>query len=928
MFSILELTREEIITGRSDELRVDEKLETLLGAAGRDEVVYYGWPTLVLRDPKGNLRVAPLLMTELEPPAADEQTAVPRDDAPYLNPGVLNESFFPADALAASEAPLAGGLAFDDIDALGSQLSDLCEHLGIAADSLDPDRLTSASPMVGLHNAAMVFRGVSNLATRALAAELSELLGRDDWSATAARWLVDPPRSRAVDRPPVADEPQGEGPVQGLPPLGVEGLNLNDSQEQAVAAAVADDLTVVTGPPGTGKSQLVASTVVNQWVAGRTVLVASTNNAAVDVAVRRTAAIDEALLMRTGNRKYRDQLPALLEQIASRNADGGASQSVVQRHLQAVGRERHDLLEELSERTRVESALAQALVDAESLRMLVWGVRGPAPVHEHRAALHLLAVKASGTKWRWLSERRLRRVLSLAQPTGTGVIADDVAAWARHEHDVDELTEKLEQLGPTDPERDRERLATIAGKWARTGTATLRNAVQHRIVGGGGGPAIQNLARVRPAYASARNAAVQRALPYVSGWACTTLSAKLNFPLVAGLFDLLVIDEASQCSIADVLPLAYRAKRILVVGDPNQLTPIVTLARTSLDQIASAVGKTDDAMHHLAVSAGRDSAFTAYAARYDTEPHLLAEHYRCHPEIARFFNEQFYGGALRVLTDVTSTRGRHAGISLVDVPGKTQRGPTGGAFNDDEADAVVRWVQKHKDDPGTVGVVTPFAVQADLLRRKLRRAIGDDVWASKDITVGTAHRFQGDERDVILFSTVLASGVHVRTASWVESTRNLVNVAVSRAKRALVIFGDSAEVRNVPVPTLHLLFDAASGASGPAVRDELTDVAMLHSEAEKRLFEALSRRGFVPRAKVIVEGYELDFVIDAAGGRLNVEVDGTHHRDARGRQRRQDLSRDRVLERLGMTVLRVPAWRCLAEPQGVTDDVLAVVARL
>ena len=123
--------------------------------------------------------------------------------------------------------------------------------------------------------------------------------------------------------------------VGGLPPVAVDGLALNDSQERALIAASRDAVTVVTGPPGTGKSQLVAALVANQWVSGRSVLVASTNNGTVDVAARRCASLDEALLIRTGNRDQRDALPAVLEALAARGAQPGPSRAVIRRQLEA-----------------------------------------------------------------------------------------------------------------------------------------------------------------------------------------------------------------------------------------------------------------------------------------------------------------------------------------------------------------------------------------------------------------------------------------------------------------------------------------------------------------------------------------------------------------------------------------------------------------
>ena len=80
-------------------------------------------------------------------------------------------------------------------------------------------------------------------------------------------------------------------------------------------------------------------------------------------------------------------------------------------------------------------------------------------------------------------------------------------------------------------------------------------------------------------------------------------------------------------------------------------------------------------------------------------------------------------------------------------------------------------------------------------------------------------------------------------------------------------------------------------------------------------------QGLMPLAKLNVEGYELDFALMEQGIKLNVEVDGDQHLDARGHQRRQDLARDRVLSNLGWTVLRVPAWRCHQEIDVVIHEI-------
>ena len=180
------------------------------------------------------------------------------------------------------------------------------------------------------------------------------------------------------------------------------------------------------------------------------------------------------------------------------------------------------------------------------------------------------------------------------------------------------------------------------------------------------------------------------------------------------------------------------------------------------------MGASQDDLHARAVSYGQDSAHAAFARSAGRPPFLLDEHYRCHPEIAAYFNKTFYGGTLRVLTDVARQDGTVRGLHWLQVAGLTEPGPRSGAINRAEANAIVRWVLDHPDERGSLGVVTPFAAQADLIGTELRRALDEEQWTARGVAVGTAHRFQGGERDIVLLSPVLASDARHGTARWVE----------------------------------------------------------------------------------------------------------------------------------------------------------------
>ncbi len=109
-------------------------------------------------------------------------------------------------------------------------------------------------------------------------------------------------------------------------------------------------------------------------------------------------------------------------------------------------------------------------------------------------------------------------------------------------------------------------------KWTNASLNAIRVETATRISSGGDKLAAFGTI---PANSGRFKRAVTNSFPHLKGWACTALTAHSNFPLESGLFDLVIVDEASQCSLAAVLPLAYRAKRLAVVGDPYQLNPIV-----------------------------------------------------------------------------------------------------------------------------------------------------------------------------------------------------------------------------------------------------------------------------------------------------------------------------------------------------------------
>jgi hypothetical protein len=283
----------------------------------------------------------------------------------------------------------------------------------------------------------------------------------------------------------------------------------------------------------------------------------------------------------------------------------------------------------------------------------------------------------------------------------------------------------------------------------------------------------------------------QKALSALPIW-ITTAQSPQSIPMIENIFDLVIIDEATQCTLTNLFPLIFRGKRLVVIGDPEQLPAIPSITANNERPLAMKFNVAD-----FIESFGHDNN-TVYSAAARCLPGrhsdivLLREHYRSHPLIIGFSNLNIYQRLLKLRRSPTGNLVDKTidGVSFVNVIGKATRGNGNRSWmNRDEAEKVVEFLQslyQNLDNPGiSVGVVTPFRAQKEYITDLIDRS------EIPKITVGTAHAFQGDERDIMIFSPVAAPGMSPESIRWIEEPRNLVNVAVTRARESMVFIGNS-----------------------------------------------------------------------------------------------------------------------------------------
>jgi very-short-patch-repair endonuclease len=407
--------------------------------------------------------------------------------------------------------------------------------------------------------------------------------------------------------------------------------------------------------------------------------------------------------------------------------------------------------------------------------------------------------------------------------------------------------------------------------------------------------------------------------------AVTNLSTMRMFPSTdPAQFDLLVIDEASQCDVASTIPLLFRAKRVCVIGDPKQLKAVHQMKVSAHMHLKDKynVQHQDFAPYDYLGFSFFDLA-NHWCLRERTS--LLREHFRCHPRIAAYCNDVSYNNALRVLTDegnLASTPMGRTGFHWSNVVGSCERVPQGGSICKEEVNEVIRIVREIADNEQnafTLGVVAPFRAQANRIKDGLEKVLPTKVWDRLALLVETADGFQGDERDIIIFTVTCQPDIHRGSLWFVSQDKNRWNVAVSRARALLHIVGNLEFCSSSQVPHIRRLADHASGV-------KLTREEPFDSPPEKEFHEALKSAGIETVPQHPLAGYKLDLAVPNA--RLDIEVDGREfHLDQFGNRQSSDVWRDMTIESLGWKVLRFWVYELREDTEACVRQVCDHIAK-
>ena len=955
----------------------------LLGKVRADRnklIAYVGYPVRLRKQRSARWEgflVEPVMLWPIELPAQPGDPYRLQDEIPTPNFKFLKSLAVGDPSQMMEEATrLANDLGMNNPIDDQPEVDELLVRLGqVRADwdwqePIDLEACSEGPPLsqlqtAGIYNRAVILTGERSPYTQGLESELKLLASKAerDLSGTAlGAWLT----GQMAEPEAVDDEPL------------LEVLPMNSEQREAVRSALGAPITVVTGPPGTGKSQVVTNLLVNAAWRRKKVLFASKNNKAVDVVEARVNGLgNRPVLLRMGSKEYQaklgDYLTAMLSGTVTKD-DELSYQEGLDRHRQLAARIKQ--LDDAQDRTlQARNRADQLDAAAEDYRRLFGAERfnaldgslieaAPAAIARYREAIAAADIRGAGFFGRLLGKlnrsarlgalsEAVTNLNGLAAHLGASLPRDaEMPSFDEHLEAVKELERRvdagkqvlayqqaLEVLRASPPfeeiARQRQQLGeqlakNCAGLWRdyvqlapkRLSASERRDVSDYaallQLVSGPESQTISSTVRARA------KALQQKVTKLFSCWAVTSLSARGKVPFEPGYFDLVVIDEASQCDIASALPLLYRAKRAVIIGDPMQLKHISSLTKQKESELQQ---KYDLVETRAAWMYSVNSLYDLAAGIVSSESIVnLRDHHRSHANIIEFSNHEFYGDRLRVATKYNSLkrpRNAEPGVVWQDIRGRVAAPRGGGASNSAEATAVVSALRDLLVDrgyQGSVGVVTPFRAQVALLQR----AVADDpqltaVAARAELLVDTVHKFQGDERDVMFFSPVVSAGMPQGGLSFLRANGNLFNVAITRARGLLHVVGDRAAASSCGVDYLAKFskhVESISDTSGPHSTASMAshDLGARYpavanpervSEWEHLFYAALYNAGLRPIPQFKVEQYDLDFALFDGERCLNIEVDGEkYHRSWTGDLCHRDQLRNQRLIELGWEVKR------------------------
>ena len=720
-------------------------------------------------------------------------------------------------------------------------------------------------------------------------------------------------------------------------------LSLSDSQEKVIKNIDNNKFVAVQGPPGTGKSQTIVNLVAHLIANGKTVLVASRMDKAVDVVADRLNELGAPFLaLRAGRLNYQKQLSFQLQDLLSGKVDidSGFEDSLLvdtndmKNHLNLLKeteqkceniikleREWHDLSLEVSEH---EKAIGEPQFIMSNLKKgeidMVFGIIKILENNIEKAGF--FANFANFT-----SLRQLKKILKLKE---FDVTYENLARLSA-ELEVEAMNWKLRKIEADIQKTGNlhiltEQIRQMKKKQKNLAVNILKNRRRESLKG-----LLRDQIKRQRLIVHAKSLVERRKnlqnrileeedfkplLEAFPCWCVTTYAVSGSLPMKPGMFDVAIIDEASQCDIASCFPIMFRAKRAVIVGDDKQLPHLSFLEKAKEQSFLSQYGIPDK---YQLMWRFRTNSMFDLADYYSMNSVMLDEHFRSLPPIIDFSNHEFYGDRIRVMK---KDFGGQKVLELVEVPdGKVDYDAT---RNLPEVEAVIKKLheiviedeRKNPDNPVSIGIISPFRAQVEQLKTSVSKVLSDHMLRKHQIEIGTAHTFQGDERDIILMSWAFANNSHPQSATFLQKP-NLFNVAITRARYKVINFV-SRDITNLPEGLFrnYISYIKEYQNKQEALANLQIDENEYKNALEREIAHEMRELGHEVAAGADIAGLSADLLVDK---KFVVEIDGV---EDSVNPVVSNMKKQAILERCGFKVKRITYREWKYSPKICLDRVL------
>lgn len=702
-------------------------------------------------------------------------------------------------------------------------------------------------------------------------------------------------------------------------------LSLSESQERVLENIDKNKFIAVQGPPGTGKSQTIVNLVSHLIANGKTVLVASKMDKAVDVVADRLNELGASFLaLRAGRSDYQKQLKYQLDELVNEKIDlDDGAEDYLTADVQDM-KEHLDKIRELESKCNkiitLEKKWHDIFEDCKILKKsfetnkFIKDIFPSDNIEKLKSAVKIIddnfdknGFFADITKRN--ARNLIRKILKTEDFKADTSSMEDLKLeieFANYQNELNKIENEIQKIGNIHILT--KQIKQMKHKQKDIAVNILKNTRRQSLRGLMNDNVKRQRLKVHARSLVEKKHRLQTNIletedfkPLLEAfpcWCTTTYAVSETLPLRPGMFDVAIIDEASQCDIAGCFPILFRAKRAVIVGDDKQLPHLSFLEKAKEQSFLNQYGIP---IKYQLIWRYRTNSMFDVSDYYSMSSVMLDEHFRSLPPVIDFSNKEFYGGKIRIMRKDNI---EEKVIDLIEVKdGKTDKTIT---RNLPEIEAVVNTLheliiedeRKNPKYPVTIGIISPFRAQVDQLKISVRKVISDFMLKKHQVEIGTAHTFQGDERDIMLISWAFADNSKNQSLTFLQKP-NLFNVAITRAKNKVINF-ISHDTSTLPDGHFrnYMSYIKEYNEHRKAVLDYKLDESIYKNELEREIANVLRKFGKTVVAGANIANLSADLVFD----NTIVEVDGMEDTP---KEKISGMRKQAILERSGYQVKHV-----------------------